>query len=137
MFLLKGATEGRTVMTEERANDMFQKWVRILRLGDWDIRFHWRVHPAEMAEKDSAGCSSYNWVCKQAVIEIADPAKYKMDMAGFEFDYEQILVHELMHLKMSLVDDPDDRMIGAVVHQLVDDLAKSLVAAMRENAVRV
>lgn len=65
MFLLKGATEGRTVMTEERANDLFQKWV------------------------------------------------------------------------MSLVDDPDDRMIGAVVHQLVDDLAKSLVAAMRENAVSV
>ena len=124
-------------MTEERANDLFQKWVRILRLGDWDIRFHWRVHPAEMAEKDSAGCSSYNWVCKQAVIEIADPAKYKMDMAGFEFDYEQILVHELMHLKMSLVDDHDDRMIGAVVHQLVDDLAKSLIAAMRENAVSV
>ena len=51
MFLLKGATEGRTVMTEERANDLFQKWVRILRLGDWDIRFHWRVHPAELAEK--------------------------------------------------------------------------------------
>lgn len=124
-------------MTEDQANALFEKWVKILKLGDWDILFYWRVHPAEMAEKYSAGCTSYNWVCKQAVIQIADPAKYKMDMEGFPFDYEQILVHELMHLKMALVDDPDDRMIGAVVHQLVDDLAKSLVAAMRENAVSV
>lgn len=126
-------------MTEEKANALFEKWVKILRLGDWDIRFHWRVHPAEMAEKDSAGCASYNWVCKQAVIEIADPEKYKMDMQGFEFDYEYILVHELMHLKMSLVDrgNQDDDMLGAVVHQLVDELAKSLVAARRENAVDV
>lgn len=124
-------------MTEERAVALFEKWVKILRLGDWDIRFHWRVHPMEMAEKDSAGCSSYNWVCKQAVIEIADPEKYKMDMEGFVFDYEQILVHELMHLKMSLVDDPDDKMVGAVVHQLVDEMAKSLVMANRESAVSV
>lgn len=133
MFSLKGETRRENAMIEEKAIALFEKWVRILRLGDWDIRFHWRVHPAEMAEKDSAGCSSYNWVCKQAVIEIADPEKYKMDMPGFEFDYEQILVHELMHLKMSLVDDPDDKMVGAVVHQLVDELAKSLVAARREG----
>ena len=71
------------------------------------------------------------------MIEIADPDKYKMDMQGFEFDYEQILVHELMHLKMPLVDDPDDKMVGAVVHQLVDEMAKSLVMASRESAVIV
>ena len=124
-------------MTEQKATALFHKWVKILRLFDWDIRFHWRVHPMEMAEKDSAGCSSYNWVCKQAVIEIADPDKYKMDMQGFAFDYEQILVHELLHLKFSLIDDPDDKMTGAVVHQLVDDMAKSLVAASRQNAVAV
>lgn len=126
-------------MTEERAQALFDKWVRILRLFDWDIRFHWKVHPAEMAIADSAGCTSLNWVCKQAVIEIADPEKYEMDMPGFGFDYEQILVHELMHLKLSLIDrnNQDDDMLGAVVHQLVDELAKSLVAASRENAVSV
>lgn len=125
------------VMTQEKAQELFDKWVRILRLSDWDIRFHWRVHTAEMAQRDSAGCCSFNWVCKQAVIEIADPEKYKMDMPGFKFDYEQVLVHELMHLKLSLVDDPDDNMVNAVVHQLVDELAKSFIAASRENAVRV
>ena len=76
-------------------------------------------------------------MCKQAVIEIADPEKYKMDMPGFTLDYEQVLVHELMHLKLSLVDDPEDNMVNAVVHQLVDELAKSFVAASRENAVGV
>jgi hypothetical protein len=124
-------------MTEEKAIALFKKWVKILRLSDWDILFYWRVNPAEMTQKESAGCASYNWICKQAVIEIADPEKYKMDMPGFPFDYEQILVHELMHLKMSLVDDPDDKMVGAVVHQLVEEMAKSLVKASRESAVSV
>ena len=124
-------------MTQEKAQALFDKWVRVLRLSDWDIRFHWKVHPAEMAQSDSAGCCSYNWVCEQAVIEIADPEKYKMDMPGFTFDYEQVLVHELMHLKLSLVDDPEDNMVNAVVHQLVDELAKSFVAASRENDVGV
>lgn len=126
-------------MTQEKAQALFDKWVRILRLFDWDIRFHWKVHPAELAAADSAGCTSLNWVCKQAVVEIADPEKYKMDMPEFEFDYEYILVHELMHLKMSLIDrnNQDDDILGAVVHQLVDEMAKSLVMASRENAVGV
>ena len=124
-------------MTEEKAASLFVKWVKILRLEDWDIHFYWRVHPAEMAIADSAGCTRLNWVCKQAVIEIADPEKYKMDMPGFDFDYEFILLHELMHLKLSLVDRniQDDSMLGAVVHQLVDEMAKVLIKANRESAV--
>lgn len=62
-------------MTEEKAKSLFEKWVKILQLEEWDIRFHWHVDPKRMKIMDSAGCTSYNDVCKQAVIEIAEHEK--------------------------------------------------------------
>lgn len=118
-------------MTEERAKELFAKWVKILQLEEWDIRFHWRVDPKRMTLTDCAGCTSYNEVCRQAVIQIADFDLYEMDMQGFEMDYEQVLVHELMHLKMSILDDVKDKTQNRVVHVLVDGLARSLVRASR------
>ncbi len=118
-------------MTEERAKELFNKWVKILQLEEWDIRFHWRVDPKRMTLTDCAGCTSYNEVCRQAVIQIADFDLYEMDMQGFDVDYEQVLVHELMHLKMSILDDVKDKTQNRVVHVLVDGLARSLVRASR------
>lgn len=120
-------------MTEERAEQLFDKWVDILQLHEWDIRFHWKCDPKRMELVDNAGCTSYNWVCRQAVIQIADPDLYEMDMKGFAFDFEQILVHELLHLKFSMLDDTKDEMQNRHVHILVDGIARSLVRASREG----
>ena len=118
-------------MTEEAANALLQKWVSILKLSDWDIRFKWRCDPKRMAIPDSAGCTSYNDVCRQAVIEIADFNLYQPDMKGFEPDYERVLVHELMHLKMSILDTGESEIQNKAVHILVDSLALALVNADR------
>lgn len=118
-------------MTEDAANALFQKWVSILKLSDWDIRFKWRCDPKRMAIQDSAGCTTYNDVCRQAVIEIADFNLYQPDMEGFEPDYEQVLVHELMHLKMSVLDTGESEIQNKAVHILVDSLAMALVNADR------
>ena len=118
-------------MTEDAAKSLFQKWVSILKLSDWDIRFKWRCDPKKMAVPDSAGCTSYNDVCRQAVIEIADLSQYQPDMEGFEPDYEQVLVHELMHLKMSILDTGESEIQNKAVHILVDSLALALVNADR------
>lgn len=118
-------------MTEEDANALLLKWVCILKLSDWDIRFKWRCDPKRMAIPDSAGCTSYNDVCRQAVIEIADLSQYQPDIEGFEPDYEQVLVHELMHLKMSILDTGESEIQNKAVHILVDSLALALVNADR------
>lgn len=118
-------------MTEDAANALLLKWVSILKLSDWDIRFKWRCDPTRMAIQDSAGCTSYNDVCRQAVIEIADFNQYQPDMEGFEPDYEQVLVHELMHLKMSILDTGESEIQNKAVHILVDSLAQALVKANR------
>lgn len=121
-------------MTEKAAHELLEKWIGVLQLREWDIRFHWRVDPKRMTLSDCAGCTSYNEVSRQAVIEIADEALYECDMNGFEFDYEQILVHELMHLKLSLLDDAKDPVQNRAVHILCDSLARSLVKAKRGEA---
>ena len=118
-------------MTEEAANALLLKWVSILKLGDWDIRFKWKCDPMRMAIQNSAGCTSYNDICRQAVIEIADLSQYQPDMQGFDLDYERILVHELMHLKMSILDTGESEIQNKAVHILVDSLAQALVKANR------
>ena len=47
-------------MTERRAVELFNKWVGVLKLHEWDIRFHWKVDPKRMKLPDSVGCTSYN-----------------------------------------------------------------------------
>lgn len=120
-------------MTERRAVELYNKWVNILRLQEWDIRFYWKVDPKRLAIPDSAGCSSYNSVCMQAVIEIADLDLYETDMKGFEVDYEQVLVHELLHLKFALIYDSAEGVHEEAMHRLIDQMANALVKANREG----
>lgn len=119
-------------MTERRANELFDKWVKVLKLHEWDIRFCWKVDPKRMAAPDSAGCVRYNSVCMQAVVEIADFDSYEAGLHGFETDYEQVLVHELLHLKFALIYD-GERVHEEVVHRLIDQMAHALVNVSREG----
>lgn len=119
-------------MTEKRAHELFNKWVERLKLHEWDIRFHWKVDPKRLAIPESAGCASYNSVCLQAVIEIGDLDMYEAEMKDFEVDYEQVLVHELLHLKFALIYDTGERAHEEAAHRLIDQLAHALVQARRE-----
>ena len=47
------------------------------------------------------------------------------------FDFEKTLVHELLHLKFSLLSTNGDDMQARYVHQLIDEMARSLVDAKR------
>lgn len=125
-------------MTDLNWEALYEKWIRILRLQDWEIVLKTNVSPGKMPGKACAGCATFDRASKQAVIEIADPQKYENNMPEFVMDWEQVLVHEMMHLKLALVDDlaDDESVQSAVVDQLVDELAKSLVAAYREGAER-
>lgn len=119
-------------MTEQMAQALFDKWVKILGLFDWDIKFYWKCDPKRMVE-DGAGCTSYNAVCMQAVVEIADFELYETDLKGFEaIDYEQVLVHELMHLKFADVYEASDHPVyEQTTHRLLDQLAKAFIKAAK------
>lgn len=112
------------------ANALLAYWVHMLHLEEWDICFRHKVDPKRMALSESSGCASYNEVCRQAVIEIADFDLYEKDMP-FEVDFEQVLVHELLHLKFAILYDTGNEMQDRNAHILIDQLARALVRVKR------
>lgn len=111
------------------ANRCLEEWVDRLGLQDWTIKFEDCVDPADMEIQDSVGCTDYVECNKQARIQIIDPDFFGKRIAPF--DFEQTLVHELLHLKFSLLDESGNAIQDRIVHQLVDDVARALIDAKR------
>lgn len=115
-----------TPSTEQEAVALLNKWVKILELEHWILRFEWCVPPNDMRLKDATGVCTYQTSGRCAIIQMLDPHKVGPDM--FYYDYEQTLVHELLHLKLHMF-DTDNSVADIVQHQLIDSLAHSFVNA--------
>lgn len=115
-------------MTEKEANILFEKWKNMLHLEDWDIKFQWSVRADELPE-DVCGSATYVFERKMAIVKMISEVDYTNEL--FPYDYEQTLVHELLHLKFAAIDDSENALQNKLVHQLIDDMAKWLVNASR------
>lgn len=107
---------------------LLAEWQERLGLTDWRIMLKPKCKPEEMAQAGS-GCVDWCESSKTARIEILDPAYYGKRVVPF--DWEKTLVHELLHLKTSLVSDSVDKLQERVMHQMIDDLARAFVSAKR------
>ncbi len=104
-------------MTHE---EMFDFWVDALGLKDWTIKFVDNCLPAEMPVPDVAGSTAYEESIKSATLcmlrEDCHPDKEN-------YQWEQTLIHELLHLKFCLLDDSGNDLQDRILHQQVDDMA--------------
>ena len=107
-------------------NELLSEWQDRLGLQDWRISLHPCCKPEEMTEPDSTGCTVFNETIKTARIEIVDPQYYGDDRIA-PFDWEKTLIHELLHLKTSLISSDCDPLQERIAHQLIDDLARAFV----------
>lgn len=75
---------------------------------------------------------------KCARIKVISKEEYEERMLAY--DFEKILVHELLHCKFSMIDKDLNTYEGIVAeqarHQLIDDLARALVMAKRGQVNR-
>lgn len=110
---------------------LLAEWQERLGLQDWRIRLKPKCRPEEMTLENCAGCTDWSETVKTARIEIMDPAYYGERIVPF--DWEKTLVHELLHLKTSLVSDGVDKLQERVMHQMIDDLARAMVDAKRSG----
>lgn len=110
---------------------LLKEWVERLGLQDWVIKLTDNCHPSNMSMKDVSGCTVWTESIKTATIEIIDPQFYGERIVPF--DYEETLVHELLHLKTSLVSSNTLDLEERIMHQLIDDLARALVDAKRKG----
>ena len=102
-------------------DNLLKMWIVLLHLEDWDISWH------VASEKDKDACvdalaevqveSSIKW----AHITIAPETKFKNEP---DRSVQQVLIHELLHVKFALIQPDDlDTTEYRVQHQLIDELA--------------
>lgn len=111
-------------MDKEKALKLLSYWKKRLELQDWKIILDIDQTPEDMKAEDTDGECEYQDVNRTAVIRILDK-KYYGDRILL-YDFEQILVHELLHLKFALLDDSKNPIQNRVVHNLVGSLSRAL-----------
>lgn len=106
--------------------DLIKEWVLRLGLTDWRIKFEVDLDQEDMETDDADGCSIYEESIKAATIQISKPDNDESRLRPYNF--EETLIHELLHLKFSFIqsDDPNS-LQDRIVHQLIDDLARTFV----------
>jgi hypothetical protein len=111
---------------------LLHEWSKRLGLEDWFIVLRDNVLPEDMGIEGSSGVCEYIESTKCATIKIVNPSATIFDLRGF--DYEAILVHELLHCKLCLAaTEETDTIQFRIVHQIIDDLARALVDAKRSG----
>lgn len=117
------------VITNRCPYALLEEWVKRLGLQDWDIHINNNCKPEDMTLEDTVGCSEWSEAIKTARIDILGEEYYGERIRPY--DFERTLVHELLHLKTSLISSQVSDLQERYTHQLIDDLARALVSAKR------
>lgn len=108
---------------------LLKEWQTRLNLNDWEIVAYDECSPIDMKTQGVCGENEWDEVNKGSNIKIVSEKDYGDRL--IPFDKEEILVHELLHIKFSLLWNGDNSLQDRVVHQLIEEMAKSLVDAKR------
>lgn len=129
-------TEGECsrVVEEHDAEALLGEWVKRLGLEDWLINLEVNVDVKEMENAD--GITYYEDTIKTAKIRIGSEGERESIERRIKYDFERILVHELLHIKFGVLDigtpmTYEAKVTDSVMHQLIEDLAQALVLAKR------
>lgn len=101
---------------------LLRKWQSKLNLNDWTIVLMDNCSPYEMQDTNNVGECEWQEVNKVAVIRIINPAVYGNRILPFEF--EKILIHELLHIKFWALENSGDDLQERIVHQLIEEFAR-------------
>ena len=106
---------------------LLKLWQSILGLTDWVIELRDNCNPEDFILQNVHGECEYNEIQKCAIIRLLDEKHYGKQMLSY--NKEKTLLHELLHIKLSFLQNSGNEMQERIVHQLIDDLAKSFVKA--------
>lgn len=123
------------VSKEERLLD---EWQERLGLQDWAITLRYDCEFEDLHLTNACAETEFERTIKAAAIRMIKPEL----AAGrlLDYDFEKTLVHELMHVKLSLLNIEPDSFVSSIlecsIHQIVDDIARALVMAKRGETKR-
>ncbi len=114
------------------------EWMNRLGLQNWSIVLDAYCVPGEMSLAGTLGCTSWEESTRSAVIQIVDPDKLDREKLARDFDFEEVLVHELLHLKFSLLGskNEEETLSDRILHVIIDDLARAMVGIKKKYEAR-
>ena len=119
---------------------LLNEWQERLGLQDWAIILKYNCKKQDMQDPEySIGETQWETTNKCARICIISKEEYGKDRI-LKYDFEKTLIHELLHLKFSLIDKDLNTYEGIVAesarHQLIDDLSRAFIMAKRNEVKR-
>ena len=119
---------------------LLNEWQERLGLQDWVIILKYNCKKTDMDDPEySIGETQWETTTKCARICIIAKSEYGENLI-LPYDFEKTLIHELLHIKFSLIDKDLNTYEGIVAesarHQLIDDLARAFVMAKRGEVKR-
>lgn len=107
------------------AKKVVEVWKKRLRMTDWHIEIHPFEDIRDMPNDITIGFTEYEEVGRTAVIRIVKPCQAGDNIRSF--NWERILVHELLHIKFCLLREEEGSLSYRVLHQLIEDMSYALV----------
>lgn len=108
---------------EDNAQKFLEEWQHKLRLDDWSIELVLNCTKDMVTEN----CNASVYYCeslKIAKIHVL-ASEYIIDSDKVPFNIYKTILHELLHVKCSLLDDVTD-IQSRILHQIIDDIAKGI-----------
>lgn len=114
---------------------LLDEWQERLGLQDWAIILRYDLKREDMG--NNAGTTIWENTNKLAEIHIIREEDHNSIIA---YDFERILVHELLHVKFQWLQMEaktyEETVFDEAQHQLIDDLARAFVMAKRGETKR-
>ena len=120
------------ILTENELKELCVEWQKRLRLTDWEVVIE-LSRKSDFVQNTWYGQCSWTLTRKAAHVRVMDVIDYPADNP-WDYDMEHTLVHELLHLKFApFVDIDTDTLLGIVIEQTIDELARVLLELKREG----
>lgn len=107
-------------------------WQHRLRLDDWKIET--RIVRATDLKPDTLGNLKWNSISRTAVIKVLNPLDYDIPAADIPEDIEYTVVHELVHLQLSVL--PRDLNRKDIEETVVNKICDALMTLEKGDAFR-
>jgi hypothetical protein len=113
------------LVSEAQIEDWLKSWQKRLHLEDW--RIDARIVRATELKPDTLGNPKWNTLNHTAAIKVLSPLDYETTPAEIIEDMEYTVVHELVHLQLSVLPrDLNKRDVEEVVVNKISDALMSL-----------
>jgi hypothetical protein len=115
------APRPQTQVTQTQVDNWLRLWQGRLALDDWRVEAH-IVRQGDL-NADTLGNLKWNARTHTAAIKVLDPRDYDMPAAQIPADIERTVVHELIHLELSVLPrDGSKRVEEQVVNRMTEAL---------------